>query len=134
MSHPGVTTDISKYTFLEQLKEVLSNWGFLIDHLTFKGGKKYMGVCTLGEGYKARRIDIRCVDWHSYYPALIYFTGSKNLNIKLRRKAQELGYSLSEYGFKVIDSDEMITVDSEEELFEMLNEPYLPPTSREMGK
>jgi len=134
MSHPGVSGDIAEYKFLEKLVEVLGKIGFLVGHLTTKGGKKYMGLCKLEAHSKARRIDIRCVDWSAYYPAMIYFTGSKNFNIKIRRKALELGYSLSEYGFKNEETGELVTVNSEEELFEIIEEDYVQPTAREMGK
>ena len=130
MSHPKIHNNISKHKFLEQLVYVLTDNNFLIDDLTKKGSKKYMGVCKIST--KARRIDIRCVDWIAYYPALIYFTGSKAFNIMLRKKAQELGYSLSEYGFKNIETNEMITVHSEEALFAKLDINYVSPTSREI--
>lgn len=134
MSHPNIEDDMEKHDFLETLVDVLTEMGFLIDHLTMKGSKKYMGLCRLGDNGKARRIDIRCVDWSAYFPAMIYFTGSKNFNIKIRRKALELGYSLSEYGFKKESTGELVTVNSEEELFDIINEDYVPPTLREMGK
>lgn len=117
---------------LKDIVGLLTEKGFLIDHLTEKGDKKYMGVCRLAE--LARRIDIRYVISYEYYPALIYFTGSKNFNIKIRHKAIELGYSLSEYGFKKHGSDELITTTSEEEIFEILELDYVKPTDREMGK
>lgn len=43
-------------------------------------------------------VDLRIVPPKSYGAALIYFTGSKEHNIKLRRRALERGLRLSEYG------------------------------------
>ena len=107
---------------------ILTDKGILIDHLTEKGDKKYMGFCKLNG--IVRRIDIRYIDYQSYYPALIYFTGSKEFNIKVRNKALEKGYSLSEYGLKEKSSGKLITLDSEEELFKLLNIPYQLPIDR----
>lgn len=116
--------------YLSILVKNLTAKKFLIDHLTEKGNKKYMGICKLSD--LARRIDIRFVEYPAYYAALVYFTGSKNFNIQIRNKAIELGYSLSEYGFKKGDSDELIMVHSEEELFKILGIPYLKPSERDI--
>lgn len=53
----------------------------------------------LGSGLQ---VDLRAVPPESYGAALIYFTGSKEHNVKLRRRAVERGLRISEYGvFKV---------------------------------
>jgi DNA polymerase/3'-5' exonuclease PolX len=52
----------------------------------------------------------------------------------MRRKAIEMGYSLSEYGLTNVKSSQLIELRSEEELFQILGEKYVPPTEREMGK
>lgn len=113
---------------LTALVERLGEMGILIDSLTFKGGKKYMGVALIDQ--LARRIDIRYIPWSAFYPALVYFTGSKNFNIKIRKRAIEMGYSLSEYGLKGYSEP----FPSEEALFQFLGLDYVPPTEREMGK
>ncbi|MDZ7795774.1 MAG: DNA polymerase/3'-5' exonuclease PolX [Candidatus Marinimicrobia bacterium] len=43
-------------------------------------------------------IDLRIIDKKSYGAALLYFTGSKDHNIQLRKMAMEKDYKLSEYG------------------------------------
>jgi len=48
------------------------------------------------------RIDLRVQDSESYGSMLQYLTGSKAHNIKLREYALKKGYSLSEYGMKVV--------------------------------
>ena len=53
----------------------------------------------LKDNYQA---DLRVQGPKSYGAQLQYFTGSKNHNIHLRKIANEKGYSLSEYGIKII--------------------------------
>lgn len=128
ITHPDAENE---GTYLTELITQLSAIGFLVDHLTHQGNKKYMGVCKVGD--LGRRIDIRFVDHASYYAAMIYFTGSKNFNIRIRKQALEMGYSLNEYGLHCVDDVEkaIIPVNSEEELFEMLGMEYVDPTDRD---
>ena len=44
------------------------------------------------------QIDLRIVPAESYGAALVYFTGSKEHNVKLRRRGVERGFKISEYG------------------------------------
>jgi DNA polymerase/3'-5' exonuclease PolX len=112
--------------YVDKLTEI----GFLKDHLTNKGKKKYMGVCQIGN--VGRRIDIRYIDYDAYYAALIYFTGSKNFNIKIRNLALEQGYSLSEYGLKDKKTGEIICLHSEREVFDLLGIGYTQPLERDI--
>ena len=125
-------TDVKNehHKYLNKYVEELTKCGFLIDHLTTKGSKKYMGVCRLTPQSLARRIDIRYVEYEAYYAALIYFTGSRDFNIKIRNKAIEMGYSLSEYGLKT--KDQLICLNSEEELFKILKMEYVKPYDRNL--
>lgn len=146
MTNPKATTaekmEKQYNTFLPQLLEVLHKKGILIDDLTSLGSSKYMGVGKLGENGKARRIDIRFIPYNSYYPALLYFTGSKDFNIMMRNNAIEQGYLLSEYGLyknpdrkkkltsKELASKNKLIFHSEEEIFNALGMDYVPPTDR----
>lgn len=131
ITHPEAKTE---GTYLTQLVDTLKEIGFLIDHLTESGNKKYMGVCRVVS--VARRIDIRFVDYASYYAALMYFTGSKHFNIAVRRRALEMGYSLNEYGLHEADDESKtpIPVDSEKEIFDLLGIDYVAPTDRDIGQ
>jgi DNA polymerase beta len=131
ITHPDAK---SEETYLAQLVDKLEKIGFLIDHLTESGNKKYMGVCRVTSF--ARRIDIRFVDYSSYYAAMLYFTGSKHFNIGIRNRALEMGYSLNEYGLHKSDdtSKKIIPVNSEEEIFDILGIDYVPPTNRDIGQ
>ena len=127
-----------KNSYLLQLVAKLTDTGFLVDHLTTKGKTKYMGYCKLSPNYPARRIDIRFVSYDSYYPAILYFTGSGNFNQNMRRDALRLNYTLNEYGLykiagydgrTIIKGNKML-VNSEEEIFDILNLSYVKPQDR----
>jgi len=90
---------------------------------------KYMGFLKY-KNNPIRRIDIRFVTFDSYYPALLYFTGSAEHNKKLRRIAKSKGYKLSEYGLVNIKNNEKIMINSEKEIFDFLELEYVEPKNR----
>jgi DNA polymerase/3'-5' exonuclease PolX len=101
----------------------------LIDHMTDKKIKtKYMGFCKYLDN-PPRRIDIRFIPYDSYPSALMYFTGSAELNKKMRNIAKSKGYKLSEYGL-FDKNDKRIKVSSERDIFHALGMEYLPPVLR----
>jgi len=125
--------------YLPLFVDALTKKGFLVDHLTSHGDKKYMGVCKMQAMARSsglgRRIDIRYVDYSAFWAAIIYFTGSMKFNVDIRRIAlasEPISYSLSEYGLKEKESGKMIILHSEEELFDLLKIPYVPPTERDI--
>jgi len=61
--------------------------------------------------------------------ALLYFTGSKNFNIRMRNAAIAKGWKLNEYG--LWDGDKLIAGKTEEEIFEALGWEFVEPTARE---
>ncbi len=66
--------------------------------------------------------------WGSH---LVHFTGSKEHNVALRGMALERGLSLSEKGFKVVESGELQPVATEDEVYARLDLPWIPPEIRE---
>jgi DNA polymerase (family 10) len=62
---------------------------------------------------------------------LVHFTGNADHNIGLRGRALDRGLSLSEKGFKVIETGELLLVATEEEVYERLGLPWIPPELRE---
>lgn len=83
---------------------------------------KYMGVIKIGE--HARRIDIRLIPPKSYYYALLYFTGPKELNVEMRNRAIEYNMTLNEYGLDGLPAK------SERDIFRHLKIKYIPPNER----
>jgi DNA polymerase beta len=117
------------------LKDIIKRFvdeKYVIEKLAL-GANKFMGLCSLSPELPARRIDILLADSSYYYFALLYFTGSYNFNIYMRKLALKKGLSLSEYGFKdgkgnLIDTTD--TIHSEEDLFAYLDIPYTEPHKR----
>jgi DNA polymerase/3'-5' exonuclease PolX len=139
MTHPSIVTDEDLIkcdtSFLVGVVKELKKIHFLIDDLTSQGDTKYMGVCCHPQIGKGRRIDIRFVTYDSFYPALVYFTGSMPLNKAMRTVALQKGYTLNEYGlFKLVNGEkgDRIVTHSEEQLFDLLNLVYLKPHEREL--
>lgn len=101
----------------------------LVDDITDKNIEtKYMGFIKYND-YPVRRIDIRYVAHEYYCYALLYFTGSSDLNKKMREIAKSKGLKLSEYG--LVDSDNKnFKVKSERDIFKKLGLEYLPPRLR----
>jgi DNA polymerase (family 10) len=79
------------------------------------------------------RFDLRVVPPECYGNLLQHFTGSKEHNIALREEAQRRGLSVSEYGVTEVESGEVFTSGSEEELYERLGYAFIPPELRENG-
>jgi len=88
---------------------------------------KYMGFTTYRN--KMYRIDVRLVSVEAFYTALVYFTGSYQLNIRMRNKAKKLAYKLNEYGIYNV-MGQRIEIDSEEKLFKVLQMPFIEPKDR----
>ncbi|MDP9272606.1 MAG: DNA polymerase/3'-5' exonuclease PolX [Chloroflexota bacterium] len=67
-------------------------------------------------------------DWGTH---LVHFTGSKDHNVALRGRALDRGLSLSEKGFKVVETGELQHAATEEEVYARLDLPWIPPELRE---
>ena len=61
---------------------------------------------------------------------LLHFTGSRDHNIALRGMALDRGWSLSEKGFKVIETGELLLAADEAEAYERLDLPWMAPELR----
>ncbi len=79
------------------------------------------------------QVDLRVVDSHCYGAALLYFTGSKNFNIKLRQIAIKKKMKISEYGVFALrgDKEKFLAGKTEEECLKVLDLPFIPPELRE---
>lgn len=100
----------------------------LIDDMTENSTTKYMGFAKYKD-HKVRRIDIRYIPYESYFSALLYFTGSADLNKKMRSVAKKMKLKLSEYGLTKEDGT-ILPVNSEYDVFKILKMEYLPPRLR----
>ena len=75
------------------------------------------------------QVDLRVVDEESFGSALMYFTGSKDHNIALRKLAISKGLKLSEYG--LFKGNERVASHTEKEVYKKLGLDYIPPELRE---
>jgi DNA polymerase/3'-5' exonuclease PolX len=112
---------------IQKIVKKLHDNNFLLDDITPQATDKYMGFIKYAK-FPVRRIDIRFIPFLSWYPAILYFTGSKELNLMMRNKAKKLGYKLNEYG--IFKGSKNILVESEEEIFNLLEIKYLEPQER----
>ncbi len=92
--------------------------------LTAAGATKASGILRSG-----LQLDVRVLESESFGAALHYFTGSRDHNIHIRRRAQERGCKLNEYG--LFRGNHRIAGATEEDLFSALGLPWIPPELRE---
>lgn len=106
-----------------------------------KGPIKIMAVATIDEIY--RHLDIFYYTSDVYPFALLFTTGSKELNTNMRAHALRLGYSLNERNLThnspsgtLVTEQEYLAViekekpETEEDIFDFLKMKYLPPKDR----
>jgi DNA polymerase (family 10) len=101
------------------------------------------GRIVFGSGLE---VDLRILPRKSYGAAMVYFTGSKEHNIKLRQRAIERGMRLSEYGlFRDDESEpetggatqadpwagEMVAGREEKQIYRALDLAWIAPELRE---
>jgi DNA polymerase (family 10) len=77
------------------------------------------------------QVDLRVVPLHVWGAAMIYFTGSKAHNIRIREMAVRKGLKLSEYGLFQAKSGELVVAETEEDVYAQLGLPWIPPPLRE---
>ncbi len=110
--------------FLDKLNE-----NYMIETLS-RGKKKFMGICKISN--ICRRIDIMFTKPEEYPFAILYFTGSKEFNVKMRSELLEKDISLNEYGITNLSNNKMIKhgCKTEEEVFKYLEFDYVHPHMR----
>jgi len=79
------------------------------------------------------QVDLRVVEPKSFGAALLYSTGSKNFNVKLRQMAIKKHMKVNEYGIfsGKGGKEKCVASKTEEECFKALGLPYVPPELRE---
>jgi DNA polymerase (family 10) len=88
-------------------------------------GKERISIQLAG----SLQIDFRFFDTPAFGAALVYFTGSKDHNIKIRRIAQDKKWKLNEYG--LFKGDRRLAGQTEKDLYERLGLNWVPPELRE---
>ena len=83
---------------------------------------------------KGIQVDLRVIQEKSYGAALLYFTGSKQHNINLRKIAIKKGMKLSEYGIFAKKTNKMISGKTEKECYKKIGLQQIKPELREDAK
>jgi DNA polymerase (family 10) len=90
------------------------------------------------ELHNGMQIDLRVLEKARWGTALNYFTGSQAHNIRMRELALEKRFSLNEHAFSPVDEQNNIIEDApkilcatEEEVYEKVGLPWIPPEIRE---
>lgn len=116
----------------DTLKEIIRNMGaYIIETLACKD-KKFMGIVRLGKGKIARRLDMLVTTPEEFPYAQLYFTGSKDNNVRMRTKAKQMGYRLNEHGMTIIKDGarEVENIRDEKDIFRFLDLEYIEPKNR----
>jgi len=98
----------------------------LVDRVLGRGTTKTSVVTRRGT-----QVDLRVVEPRQLGAALLYFTGSKGHNIKLRQRALARGMTLNEYALSEIEGGRVVASETEEQIYAALGLPFIPPVLRE---
>ncbi len=77
------------------------------------------------------QVDLRVLEPECFGAALVYFTGSKQHNIRIRDLALKKGLKISEYGVFRASTGRRVTGATEEEVYAAIGLPWIPPELRE---
>lgn len=106
---------LAAFTSLPMIREILGR------------GETRASVLTTSE----QQIDLRVVAPEAWGAALQYFTGSKQHNVRLRELAVRRGWRLNEYGLFAVATEQRLAGSTEEEIYQRLGLPWIPPELRE---
>jgi len=77
------------------------------------------------------QVDVRLLEKENFGAALLYFTGSKEHNVALRGRANDMGWTLNEYEMAALKGGKRVAGRTEEEIYGKLKLDYVPPELRE---
>jgi DNA polymerase (family 10) len=101
--------------------------GFRVVDRVLAHGDTKSSVVTKG----GLQVDLRVIPPAVWGAAMIYFTGSKAHNIRIREMAVHKGLKLSEYGLFRAKSGTLVVAETEEDVYAQLGLPWIAPTLRE---
>jgi DNA polymerase (family 10) len=77
------------------------------------------------------QVDVRLLEKENFGAALMYFTGSKEHNVALRGRANDMELTLNEYALATLKGEKRVAGRTEEEIYAKLKMDYVPPELRE---
>jgi DNA polymerase/3'-5' exonuclease PolX len=107
------------------LDEEIEIWGEFIR--AFGGQIMSAGNKAIDAIWQELPLNFRVATKDAWEAGLLFFTGSKNLNISMRSKAKKMGMKLNQYG---LWKDERRIAVSERVIFGELSIPYITPCNR----
>lgn len=129
--HPAIVTsvDVDHSNILKNIIATISQY-LVVDSILSNGCHKVMLITHLN-GKPSRRVDFMLTPIDSFATSLLYFTGSKELNVMMRNKAIELGYKLNEHGlYDKSKTCSKLDTPTEESVFKLLGMDYIEPVKR----
>ncbi len=132
--------DIAEH-FSEYVDRMIES-GYIIGVLA-QGPTKCLAICQLpdvdGKPSVARRLDLLMIPRSEYAYSLLYFTGSDQFNVAMRRWALEKGYTMNEHTMKPVlqaaggTAPEPPVMLKEQDIFRFLGLKFVLPTERKDG-
>lgn len=115
-----------------EMEHVVESLSKMVEGTLAKGKKKSMLLSRLTKRSRVRHMDIIITTPSQFPYAQLYFTGSKEFNIRMRKHALQKGYSLNEYDLTVVQesSPSPPEMTSENDIFNFLEFLYVEPTKR----
>jgi DNA polymerase (family 10) len=110
---------------VEEVMDAFTSYG-LVERVLARGETKSSILTRAG-----LQVDLRVVPLEAWGAAMIYFTGSKAHNVKIREMAVRRRLKLNEYGLFPADGGDAIAARAEGEVYERLGLPFIEPTLRE---
>src|SRR5260370_69148 len=77
------------------------------------------------------QVDVRLLEKENFGAALLYFTGSKEHNVALRGRANDMGLTLNEYALATLKAENRVAGRTEEAISSTLKLAFNPPWLRE---
>lgn len=119
--------DIDILVETEKPEEVIENFiSFPEIEKVLESGETKVSVIIKGLEIQ---MDLRLLPTKSYGAALIYFTGSKDHNVKIRGIGVKKALKINEYG--VFKKEKMLAGKTEKEIYKLLGMDFIPPELRE---
>lgn len=114
------------------MERVVHSLSKMVEGTLAKGKKKSMLLSRLTKRSRVRHMDIIITTPSQFPYAQLYFTGSKEFNIRMRKHALQKGYSLNEYDLTVVQDSSPLPPEmtSENDIFNFLEFLYVVPTKR----
>lgn len=110
---------------VDDVMDAFTSYG-VVDRVLARGDTKSSILTRAG-----LQVDLRVVPAEVWGAAMIYFTGSKAHNVRIREMAVRRGLKLSEYGLFSADGGDALAAETEEAVYERLGLPYVEPELRE---